>query len=91
MVGDLLQADRVLEVPAKGNAGFGCKIHENGIKIDPSYELAAAKVKWINGYLMHAQQKPRIIGKICCKQAAGLEVRVKGSASLWKKSRGDKK
>ena len=45
MVGDLLQADRVLEVPAKGNAGFGCKIHENGIKIDPSYELAAAKVK----------------------------------------------
>ena len=52
MGGDLLQAGRELEVPAKGMPGLGCKIHENilgitenGIKTDPSYELAASKVK----------------------------------------------
>ena len=51
MGGDLLQAGRELEVPVKGMPGSGCKIHENilgitenGIKIDPSYELAATKV-----------------------------------------------
>ena len=46
MGGDLLQAGRELEVPAKGMPGLGCKIHENilsitenGIKIDSSFQI----------------------------------------------------
>ena len=50
MGGDLLQAGREPEAPVKGMPGLGCKIHENilditenGINIDPSYELACIK------------------------------------------------
>ena len=52
MGGDLLQAGRELEVPAKGMPGLGCKIHEiiraslrMESKLTPSYELAAPKAK----------------------------------------------